>query len=130
MRYETQERSETPPALPPTQMVSTCGTVMSMVKTERPRKNFSSPLTDCGLFGSVTQAPSGGSIVMASLLVTRAHRVARIESHRAARSQAARLLCVLGQFVVADAGIVVRSDVPLSAFVIPIQLGRLFPLRT
>src|SRR5712692_6592428 len=77
MRYETQETSETPLALPPTQMVSTCGTVMSMVKTERPRKTFSSPLTDCGLFGSVTQAPSAGSIAMASLLMTRAHRVAR-----------------------------------------------------
>src|SRR6266702_63557 len=58
-------------------MVSTCGTVMSMVKTDRPRKTFSSPPTGRGLFGSVTQAPSAGSIAMASLLMTRAHRVAR-----------------------------------------------------
>src|SRR6266702_352945 len=98
-------------------MVSTCGTVMSMVKTERPRKIFSSPLTGRGLFGSVTQAPSAGSIAMASLLMTRAHRVAR-------------LLCVFGQFVVADAGIAVHANVTLCLFVIPIQLLRLFPLRT
>src|SRR2546422_2306762 len=53
-----------------------------------------------------------------------------IESHRAARSQAARALSIFGQFIVADAGIAVRGKVTLSAFVIPIQLARLFPLRT
>src|SRR6266568_2842541 len=42
----------------------------------------------------------------------------------------ARALSIFGQFIVADTGIAVRGKVTLSAFVIPIQLGRLFPLRT
>src|SRR5256885_13439390 len=54
-------------------MVSTCGTVMSMVNTERPRKTFSRRVTGSGLCGWVTQGPSQGSIVIASLLISRAH---------------------------------------------------------
>jgi hypothetical protein len=60
--------SETPPASPPTQIVNTCGTVMSMVKTERPRRTFSRPLTGCGLGDPVTLEASAGSIVIAPLL--------------------------------------------------------------
>jgi len=61
--------SETPLALPPTQMVRTCGTVISMVKTERPLKIFSKPLTGGAPCGSVTKETSAGSIVIASLLM-------------------------------------------------------------
>src|SRR5712691_3340483 len=64
---------ETPPALCPIQMVSTCGTVMSMVNTERPRKIFSRRETGSELCGWVTQGPSQGSIVMVSLLIARSH---------------------------------------------------------
>src|SRR6266851_6596981 len=73
MRYETHEMRETPPALCSVQMVSTCGTVISMVNTDSPLKSFSRPVTDGELCGWVTQGPSQGSIVIASLLITRAH---------------------------------------------------------
>src|SRR5882762_385349 len=81
MRYATHEMRETPPALCPIQMVSTCGTVMSMVNTERPRKTFSRRVTGIGLCGWVTQGPSQGSIVIASLLISRAHGDATWGSH-------------------------------------------------
>ena len=74
MRYETHEMRETPPALCSIQMVSTCGTVMSMVNTDSPLRSFSRPVAGgeeaCG---RVTQGPSHGSIVIVSLLITRAH---------------------------------------------------------
>src|SRR5437899_12793547 len=81
MRYATHEMRETPPALCPIQMVSTCGTVMSMVNTERPRKTFSRRETGSELCGRVTQGPSQGSIVIASLLITRAHGDAARRAH-------------------------------------------------
>src|SRR5256885_2052740 len=73
MRYETHEMRETPPALCSIQMVRTCGIVMSMVNTDSPRKTFSRPLAACGLCDPVTQEASAGSIVIASLLIARAH---------------------------------------------------------
>src|SRR6266699_6415093 len=73
MRYATHEMRETPPALCPIQMVRTCGTVMSMVNTDRPRKSFSRRVTGGEACGRVTQGPSQGSIVMVSLLIARAH---------------------------------------------------------
>src|SRR5947208_1737752 len=41
---------------------------MSMVKTERPRRTFSRPLTCCGFGDPVTKEASAGSIVIAPLL--------------------------------------------------------------
>src|SRR5205814_4181770 len=74
MRYETHEMTETPPALCSIQMVSTCGTVMSMVNTDSPLRSFSRPVAGGGeACGRVTQGPSQGSIVIVSLLITRAH---------------------------------------------------------
>src|SRR5882762_2852932 len=49
-------------------MVRTCGTVISMVKTERPRRTFSRPLTEDGSGAAVTLAPSAGSMVMTLVL--------------------------------------------------------------
>src|SRR5712691_3254504 len=54
-------------------MVSTCGTVMSMVNTDSPLKSFSRPVTGGEACGRVTLGPSQGSIVMVSLLIARAH---------------------------------------------------------
>ena len=51
---------------------------MSMVKTERPLKTFSRLLADDGLGDPVTQEPSGGSIVIESLLITLARIVPAI----------------------------------------------------
>ena len=60
--------SETPLALPPTQMASTCGTVMSMVRTDKILKTLSSPVAGGESRGTVTAEQSAGSIVIASLL--------------------------------------------------------------
>src|SRR5204862_8011428 len=82
MNYETHEMTETPPALCSIQMVSTCGTVMSMVYTDSPLRSFSRPVAGSQeACGRVTQGPSQGSIVIVSLLITRAHGDATWGSH-------------------------------------------------
>src|SRR5690242_17544516 len=53
-----------PATLPPTQMVSTCGTVISMVMRDRTLRIFSKPPTDADLCDGLTCAQSGGCIVI------------------------------------------------------------------
>src|SRR6266853_664876 len=72
MRYETHEMRETPSALCSIQIVSTCGTVISMVNTDSPLRSFSRPVAGAEACARVTQGPSLGSIVIVSLLITRA----------------------------------------------------------
>jgi hypothetical protein len=55
-----------PLASRPIQIVRTCGTVMSMVKTERPRKTLSRGLSAGEPSGAATQDPSAGSIVVSA----------------------------------------------------------------
>src|SRR6266480_4391929 len=81
MRYETHEMRETPPALCSIQIVSTCGTVISMVNTDSPLRSFSRPVAGAEACARVTQGPSQGSIVIVSLLITRAHGDATWGSH-------------------------------------------------
>jgi hypothetical protein len=65
-RYEAHEISEIPPAFPPIQMVRTCGTVMTIVTTDRSLRIFSKPPIDAGLGGGSIAAQSGGSIAIIS----------------------------------------------------------------
>src|SRR5207302_9777282 len=81
MRYETHEMRETPPALCSIQIVSTCGTVISMVNTDSPLRSFSRPVAGGEACARVTQGPSQGSIVIVSLLIARAHGDATRGSH-------------------------------------------------
>src|SRR5215468_9306402 len=60
-RYALQDKSETPPAWRPSQMVSTCGTVITNVKTDIiPKSRFMNRLSEAG---SVTTVPGLGGMI-------------------------------------------------------------------
>jgi hypothetical protein len=85
-----------PPAFPPIQIVRTCGTVISIVTTERSLRNFSKRPAGGELSGWIVGVQSGGSIAHGisplvifssfSLIVWQPPFAGRVRSH----SQSAR----------------------------------------
>src|SRR5688572_17353417 len=94
-RYASHEASDTPPASRPIHTAMTCGTVISMVKTERPRSTFSRALAGNG--DLLTQDASAGSMVMTWLLVIRVNTTA-------IGASAAKNLGVVAQVILDEGG--------------------------